>query len=53
MGAEHFDYKFYTGKVETARFYLRNVVPNVCTAADIISDGDTSALNIALEAFEY
>ncbi len=53
VGPEHYDYNFYTGKVEAARYYLCNVVPNVCTVADIISDGDTSALDIALEAFEY
>ncbi len=53
VGPEHFDYKFYTGKVEAARFYLRNIVPNVNTVADIIVDADTSALDISIEAFAY
>ena len=53
VGPEHFDYSFYTGKVAAARFYMRNIVPNVFTTADIIADGDASALNIPLEALDY
>lgn len=53
VGPEHYDYNFYVGKVLSAKFYLRNVVPNVMTVAAIIKDGDTSALDIPLEAFDY
>ncbi|MEN6348349.1 MAG: acyl-CoA dehydrogenase [Syntrophomonas sp.] len=53
VGAEHFDYNFYVGKVAAARYYLMNVVPNVETAAKIIKDGDDSALTIPIEAFDY
>ncbi len=31
VGEEHFDYHFYIGKVAAARYYARNVVPNVCS----------------------
>ena len=53
VGPGHFDYNFYMGKVASARYYMMNVVPNVCTAADIIASGDTSALDIPVDAFEY
>jgi Acyl-CoA dehydrogenases len=53
VGPEHFDYKFYTGKVATARYYVRNVVPNVWAVAEIVIDGDTSALDVPVEVFEY
>lgn len=50
---DHYDYAFYKGKVETARWYVRNVLPHVRYLADVISDADTSALDIPLEAFDY
>lgn len=53
IGPDHYDYKFYTGKVAAARYYLMNVVPNVCTIANIIASGDTSAIDVDIEAFEY
>lgn len=42
---------FYRGKIHTAQFYLRNMVPEVVALVKQIQDGDTSALDIALEAF--
>ena len=53
VGPDHFDYEFYTGKVLAARYYLRNVVPNVWAVAEIVKDGDTSVLDIPIGAFEY
>jgi alkylation response protein AidB-like acyl-CoA dehydrogenase len=53
VGADHYDYPFYTGKVAAARYYLRNVVPNVWAVAEIVKDGDTSVLDIDLQAFDY
>lgn len=53
VGPDHFDYNFYNGKVATARYYLRNVVPNVWSLAEIVIDGDTSAIDIPVEVFEY
>ncbi|TGE31663.1 acyl-CoA dehydrogenase [Desulfosporosinus sp. Sb-LF] len=53
VGSDHFDYKFYTGKVATARYYVRNVVPNVWAVAEIVIDGDTSALDVPIDVFEY
>ena len=53
LGADHFDYDFYVGKVYSARYFLNNVVPQVWTIADIVKEGDTSALDIPLGAFDY
>lgn len=53
VGPEHYDYAFYAGKVGSARFYLRNVVPNVWMLSEVIVDGDTSALDVPVEAYEF
>jgi hypothetical protein len=51
LGKDHHDYAFYNGKVNSARYYLHNVVPNIFTAVEVIKDGDTSVLDIEEEAF--
>lgn len=53
VGADHYDYPFYTGKVAAAKYYLRNVVPNVWAVAEIVQDGDSSAIDVDLRAFDY
>ncbi|CFY01425.1 Acyl-CoA dehydrogenase/oxidase C-terminal [Syntrophomonas zehnderi OL-4] len=53
LGPDHYDYNFYIGKIMSAKYYLRNVVPNVWAVADIIKDGDCSALDIPIGAFDY
>lgn len=50
VGADHFDYPFYSGKIEAARYYLRNVVPEVWDLTAKIKDYDTSAIDISEEA---
>ncbi len=35
------------------RWYLRNVVPHINYVAAVVTDADTSALDIPLEAFDY
>lgn len=51
LGEGHYDYPFYQGKVLSARYYIRNVVPSVATLADVIKIGDTSVLDIPEESF--
>ncbi|NPV26475.1 MAG: acyl-CoA dehydrogenase [Firmicutes bacterium] len=51
IGEGHFDYPFYKGKVDTARYFVHNIVPNIMTTYNIIMDGDTSAIDIPEEAF--
>jgi len=45
------DKNFYAGKVNTAQYYLRNIVPDVIATAQIIQNADTSAMDIPEEAF--
>ncbi|HBV95520.1 MAG: acyl-CoA dehydrogenase [Peptococcaceae bacterium BICA1-7] len=49
LGADHFDYPFYQGKVQTAKFYIRNIVPEILKTAEVIKDCDTSAIDILEE----
>lgn len=53
LGPEHHEYNFYNGKLLSARYYLRNVVPNVGVVMDIVKDGDTSVLESITETFDY
>ncbi len=53
VGEDHFDYEFYIGKVYSARYYLNNVVPRVWNIAEIVKDGDASAIEIPEGAFDY
>lgn len=53
VGIDHYDYAFYQGKVEAARYYLRNVVPDVWKTAEIIIDADRSVLDVPAAAFDY
>lgn len=51
VGESNYDYAFYKGKVETARFYIRNVVPTIRSLYDVIMDEDTSAIDMPEEGF--
>lgn len=51
IGTDHYDYPFYKGKVETARYFIHNLLPNLIATWGIISDADTSAIDIPEEAF--
>jgi hypothetical protein len=53
VGPDHYDYNFYAGKVASAKFYMRNIVPNVWAVAEIVKDGDTSVIDVPIEAFDY
>ncbi len=53
LGPDHYDYDFYIGKVYSARYYLNNVVPQVWAIAEIVKEGDSSALEIPLASFDY
>lgn len=53
LGPDHYDYKFYQGKIMAARYFLLNVVPEVAGLAEIVKLADTSVLDIDIECFEY
>jgi len=53
LGPEHFDYNFYYGKVLSARYYIRNVVPNMVYITRLVKDGDDTVSIAPIEIFEY
>ncbi|MDD4776550.1 MAG: acyl-CoA dehydrogenase, partial [Syntrophomonas sp.] len=53
LQADHYDRAFYQGKVEAARYYLLNVVPNVWLTAELLASEDTSVVDIPSESFNY
>ena len=46
LGREHFDYSFYHGKVASAKYFTRNVLPEIAALVDIIKEADCSAMDI-------
>lgn len=50
LGAGHHDYNYYTGKVAAARYFARNILPNVYMHADLIKSADESAIECPEEA---
>lgn len=53
LGKDHFDYNFYVGKVAAARYFVRNIIPNIGYVANVVEGEDTSVLDIPIEAFDY
>jgi len=51
LGAEHYDYAFYNGKVNAAKYFVRNIVPNIFRTLEVIKEADTSVLDIVEQAF--
>ena len=49
--ADSTDGIFYRGKVETAKYFCRNILPNVFSRHTVLVQEDTSALDIPEEAF--
>jgi len=51
IGAEHFDAGFYKGKIASARFYIRNVLPQLSALRKVFEIGDTTAVEMNEECF--
>ena len=51
LGDDHFDAKFYKGKVASARFYTKNVLPQIAVLRKMFAIGDTTAIDIDEECF--
>ena len=51
VAAGHPDAAFYAGKIAAALYYARNVLPGVEHKAQLMSDEDTSPLDIPDAAF--
>lgn len=46
LGKEHFDYNFYQGKVASARFFIRNILPEIGSLVDIAREADRTAIEV-------
>jgi alkylation response protein AidB-like acyl-CoA dehydrogenase len=44
LGKDHFDYAFYQGKVASARFFTRNILPEIGALGEVLKTGDSTAL---------
>jgi hypothetical protein len=51
LAGENGDAAYYLGKIDTARFYIRNVLPEAEAASRAAMKGDLSALEMAEESF--
>ena len=51
VDADSSDGFFYRGKIETAKYFCRNMLPNVFARHTALKQEDTSALDIPEEAF--
>lgn len=47
----HHERPFYEGKVQGARFHVRNMLPDVMATVQIVKEADTSAMDVPEEAF--
>ncbi len=46
LGEDHFDANFYKGKIASAQFYIKNVLPQVTMIRNLIEIGDATAVKI-------
>lgn len=46
LGQDHWENSFYQGKIDAARFYIKNTVPLIMTLETLLKYGDDSALTI-------
>lgn len=49
IGEGHYEYPFYQGKVQTVKFYIRNIVPEIFKICEVVKDCDTSAIDVLEE----
>ncbi|MGE5455022.1 MAG: acyl-CoA dehydrogenase [Methylocystaceae bacterium] len=46
LGSEHFDYAFYAGKVASARFFIRNILPEIGAFLEVLKECDTTSVEV-------
>ncbi|HQE23913.1 MAG TPA: acyl-CoA dehydrogenase C-terminal domain-containing protein, partial [Syntrophomonadaceae bacterium] len=46
LDKDHYDYAFYQGKVASARFFVRNILPEVGALVDILKEQDCTAIEV-------
>ncbi len=51
LGKDHYDYAFYAGKVASARFYIKNIMPDLAGFLEVCKNADTTAIDVEEEIF--
>ncbi|HWQ77873.1 MAG TPA: acyl-CoA dehydrogenase [Anaerovoracaceae bacterium] len=51
LGADHWEYNFYQGKILTAKYYIKNMVAQIQSLTSAILSADTSAIEFPEAAF--
>ncbi len=51
LGKDHFDYAFYAGKVASARFFIKNIIPEIGAFLEVAKNADTTVLEVEEEIF--
>ncbi len=51
LGKEHFDYVFYAGKLASASFFVKNILPEIGALAEVLKNADTTVLEVPEEVF--
>ncbi len=51
LGTDHFDYPFYAGKVASARFFVKNIIPEITAFLEVARNADTTVLEVPEEIF--
>jgi len=53
IGHDHHDHYFYLGKVISARFFIRQILPQVALVRQLITAGDDTVVTCPPEIFSY
>ncbi len=51
LGKDHYDYAFYAGKVASARFYVKNTMPDLTAFLELVINADTTVLEVEEDIF--
>lgn len=46
IGKDHYDYKFYSGKVASARFFVKNIMPDIAAFLEVVKNADDTVLEV-------
>lgn len=51
LGKGHYDYAFYAGKVASARFFVKNTMPDLSAFLELVKNADSTVLGVEEEIF--
>jgi alkylation response protein AidB-like acyl-CoA dehydrogenase len=51
LAEDHYDYAYYAGKVASAHFYIRNMMPDLAAFLELCKNADTTVLEIEEAVF--